>query len=75
MFRIGTIYGSSIKIHRLFLAFTLAFLGKHEECHEFSEETFVLLNMIDYVYLIENDAGIEDIERRIVEGAAKYDIF
>ena len=65
----------TLRLGLLGLAFTLAFLGKHEECHELSEETFVLLNMIDYVYLIENDAGIEDIERRIVEGAAKYDIF
>ena len=45
---------------------------KHAD--KIAHEDLILLNVVDDVHLVEYDAGIEDIERGVVNGAGKNNI-
>lgn len=38
------------------------------------EEDGIILNVIDNVNLVEDDAGVQNIERRVVERACQYNV-
>jgi hypothetical protein len=71
--------GFAVNIHPLTLLI-LVFpscqnLLVHIQRQYFAEKHGVLLNVVDYVDLVEDDARIEDIEGGVVESARKDDVF
>ena len=46
----------------------------HEKLYDIPQERWVLLNVGDDVNLVEDDARVKDVERRVVKGTSQDDV-